>query len=119
MLENPHILGHIREAHVTRLAGTHDLRRQRVSRRSATASIRCQLCSRNQSGLLFKARDPNTSVVNLYGQIRDTRMRFIVGGSTFSSMRGASNPTLTIYALAHITADAFGKRYKNKPGPLQ
>ena len=61
--------------------------------------------------------DPATSVVNRYGQSWDIPNLFIVGSSTFPSMSGF-NPTLTIQALAYMTADAIVNRYRSRPGPL-
>jgi gluconate 2-dehydrogenase alpha chain len=61
--------------------------------------------------------DPKTSVVNRYGQTWDIPNLFVIGSSTFPSMSGF-NPTLTIQALAYMSADAIGKRYKSRPGPL-
>jgi gluconate 2-dehydrogenase alpha chain len=61
--------------------------------------------------------DPKTSVVNRYGQSWDSPNLFIIGSSTFPSMSGF-NPTLTIQALAYMSADAIVQRYKNHPGPL-
>ena len=61
--------------------------------------------------------DPKTSVVNRYGQTWDIPNLFVIGSSTFPSMSGF-NPTLTIQALAYMSADAIVKRYKSKPGPL-
>jgi gluconate 2-dehydrogenase alpha chain len=61
--------------------------------------------------------DPKTSVVNRYGQSWDIPNLFIIGSSTYPSMSGF-NPTLTIQALAYMSADAIVKRYKNNPGPL-
>ncbi len=61
--------------------------------------------------------DPNLSVVNKYGQSWDIPNLFVVGSSTFPSMSGF-NPTLTIQALAFMSADAIATRYKKNPGPL-
>ena len=61
--------------------------------------------------------DPQSSVVNRYGQSWDVPNLFIVGSSTFPSNSGF-NPTLTIQALAYMTADAIVTRYKTRPGPL-
>jgi gluconate 2-dehydrogenase alpha chain len=61
--------------------------------------------------------DPNTSVVNKYGQTWDIPNLFVIGSSTFPSMSGF-NPTLTIEALAYMSADAIATRYKKSPGPL-
>jgi gluconate 2-dehydrogenase alpha chain len=61
--------------------------------------------------------DPKTSVVNRYGQSWDIPNLFVIGSSTFPSMSGF-NPTLTIEALAYMSAEAIVNRYKNNPGPL-
>jgi gluconate 2-dehydrogenase alpha chain len=55
--------------------------------------------------------------VNRYGQSWDVPNLFIVGSSTFPSMSGF-NPTLTIEALAYMSADAIVNRYRKSPGPL-
>ena len=61
--------------------------------------------------------DPSNSVVNRYGQTWDIPNLFVVGSSTFPTMSGF-NPTLTIQALAYMTADAIVNRYRDRPGPL-
>src|SRR5881409_3420799 len=61
--------------------------------------------------------DPKTSVVNRYGQSWDIPNLFIIGSSTFPTMSGF-NPTLTIQALAYMSADAIVNRYKKGPGRL-
>jgi gluconate 2-dehydrogenase alpha chain len=61
--------------------------------------------------------DPKTSVVNKYGQSWDVPNLFVIGSSTFPSMSGF-NPTLTIQALAYLSADAIANRYKKNPGAL-
>jgi len=61
--------------------------------------------------------DPKTSVVNRYGQSWDVPNLFIIGSSTFPSMSGF-NPTLTIQALAYMSADAIVNRYRKAPGSL-
>jgi gluconate 2-dehydrogenase alpha chain len=61
--------------------------------------------------------DPKTSVVNRYGQTWDVPNLFVVGSSTFPSQSGF-NPTLTIQALAYMTADAIVNRYRKSPGAL-
>ena len=61
--------------------------------------------------------DPRTSVVNRYGQSWDVPNLFVVGSSTFPTMSGF-NPTLTIQALAYMSADAIVNRYRHRPGPL-
>jgi gluconate 2-dehydrogenase alpha chain len=62
--------------------------------------------------------DPKDSVVNKYGQSWDHPNLFLMGSSTFPTMGSGFNPTLTIEALAYMSADAIVKRYKNKPGQL-
>src|SRR5712672_1162945 len=62
--------------------------------------------------------DPKTSVVNRYGQTWDIPNLFVIGSSTFPSMGSGFNPTLTIQALAYLSADAIVNRYKKNPGPL-
>jgi gluconate 2-dehydrogenase alpha chain len=61
--------------------------------------------------------DPTTSVVNRYGQSWDVPNLFVIGSSTFPTMSGF-NPTLTIQALAFMSADAIVNRYRKSPGPL-
>ena len=61
--------------------------------------------------------DPKTSVVNRYGQSWDIPNLFVVGSSTFPTMSGF-NPTLTIQALAYMSADAIVNRYRKNPGAL-
>lgn len=62
--------------------------------------------------------DPKDSVVNKYSQTWDHPNLFLVGSSTFPTMGAGFNPTLTIQALAYMTADAIVKKYRNNPGPL-
>jgi gluconate 2-dehydrogenase alpha chain len=61
--------------------------------------------------------DPKTSVVNRYGQSWDIPNLFIAGGSIHPSI-GGFNPTLTMQALAYMTADAIVNRYRKSPGSL-
>jgi gluconate 2-dehydrogenase alpha chain len=61
--------------------------------------------------------DPKASVVNRYGQSWDIPNLFVVGSSTFPTMSGF-NPTLTIQALAYMSADAIVNRYRKNPGAL-
>mgnify|MGYP003352124493 CR=1 FL=1 len=62
--------------------------------------------------------DPKSSVVNRYGQSWDAPNLFVVGSSTFPTMGAGFNPTLTIQALAYMSADAIVNRYRKSPGPL-
>ena len=62
--------------------------------------------------------DPKTSVVNRYGQSWDIPNLFVIGSSTFPTMGSGFNPTLTIQALAYMSADAIVNRYRKSPGPL-
>jgi gluconate 2-dehydrogenase alpha chain len=61
--------------------------------------------------------DPTASVVNRYGQSWDIPNLFVIGSSTFPS-QSSFNPTLTIQALAYMSADAIADRYRKNPGPL-
>ena len=61
--------------------------------------------------------NPRESVVNRYSQSWDIPNLFIMGSSTFPTMAGF-NPTLTIQALAFMTAEAIVNRYRKDPGPL-
>jgi gluconate 2-dehydrogenase alpha chain len=60
---------------------------------------------------------PNESVVNKYGQTWDIPNLFVMGSANHPTMSGF-NPTLTIQALAYMTADAFVNRYRKNPGSL-
>jgi gluconate 2-dehydrogenase alpha chain len=62
--------------------------------------------------------DPKTSVVNKYGQSWDAPNLFIVGTSNFPTMGAGFNPTLTLQALAYMSADAIVNRYRKSPGQL-
>jgi gluconate 2-dehydrogenase alpha chain len=62
--------------------------------------------------------DPKDSVVNKYSQSWDHSNLFLMGSSTFPTMGTGFNPTLTIQALAYMTADAIVNRYRKNPGPL-
>ena len=62
--------------------------------------------------------DPKTSVVNKFGQSWDVPNLFMVGSASFPTM-SAFNPTLTIQALAYMTAEAITNRYRKNPGILQ
>ena len=55
------------------------------------------------------------SVVNRYGRSWNIPNLFIVGSSKFPSMGAGFNPTLTIQALAFMSADVIVKRYKTRP----
>ena len=61
--------------------------------------------------------NPKESVVNKYSQSWDIPNLFIMGSSTHPTMSGF-NPTLTIQALAYMTADAIVNRYRKNPGSL-
>jgi gluconate 2-dehydrogenase alpha chain len=62
--------------------------------------------------------DPQSSVVNRYGQSWDVPNLFVIGSSTFPTMGAGFNPTLTIQALAYLSADALVNKYKKSPGQL-
>lgn len=57
--------------------------------------------------------DPQTSVVNEYGQSHDIPNLFIAGASTFVTSGGA-NPTNTVMALAARTADKLIEAMKQR-----
>ena len=61
--------------------------------------------------------NPQESVVNKYSQSWDIPNLFIMGSSTHPTMSGF-NPTLTIQALAYMTADVIVNRYRKNPGSL-
>jgi gluconate 2-dehydrogenase alpha chain len=61
--------------------------------------------------------DSKNSVVNRYGQSWDIHNLFIAGGSIHPTISGF-NPTLTMQALAYMTADAIVNRYSKNRGPL-
>ena len=60
---------------------------------------------------------PKESVVNKYSQSWDIPNLFVMGSATHPTMSGF-NPTLTIQALAYMTADAIVNRYRKNPGSL-
>ena len=70
----------------------------------------------HQGGARMSA-DPRDGVVNKYGQTWDIPNLFVVGSSAFPTSSGF-NPTLTIQALAFMTADGIVNRYRRVPGPL-
>ena len=53
--------------------------------------------------------------MNKYGQSWDVPDLFVIGSSTLPTISGF-NPTLTIQALAYVSADAIVNRCKKKPG---
>jgi gluconate 2-dehydrogenase alpha chain len=61
--------------------------------------------------------NPQESVVNKYSQSWDIPNLFVMGSSTHPTMSGF-NPTLTIQALAFMTADAIVNRYRKSHGSL-
>jgi gluconate 2-dehydrogenase alpha chain len=72
--------------------------------------------SHHQGGVRMGS-NPKESVVNKYGQSWDIPNLFILGSGNFPSSAGF-NPTLTIQALAYMSADALVNKYKKSPGPL-
>ena len=56
-------------------------------------------------------------MVNKYGQSWDIPNLFVIGSANFPTSSGF-NPTLTIQALAYMSADAIVKSYRKSPGPL-
>lgn len=55
--------------------------------------------------------DPETSVVNSYGQSHDLNNLFIAGSATYVTAPSA-NPTLTVYSLAQRTAEYITDKIK-------
>jgi gluconate 2-dehydrogenase alpha chain len=72
--------------------------------------------SHHQGGVRM-GHNPRDSVVNKFGQSWDIPNLFVIGSSNFVTSAGF-NPTLTIQALAYMSADAIVNRYKKSPGPL-
>jgi choline dehydrogenase-like flavoprotein len=66
---------------------------------------------------LDRPRPTGNTIANRYGQSWDVPNLFVIGSSTYPSMSGF-NPTLTIQALAYMSADAIVNRYKKNPGSL-
>ncbi|HKA78496.1 MAG TPA: GMC family oxidoreductase [Xanthobacteraceae bacterium] len=94
---------------IGRAMGAHQVWRAPVSPAGAPGA--------HHEGVTRMGNDPKTSVVNKYGQSWDVPNLFVIGSSTFPSMSGF-NPTLTIQALAYMSADAIANRYKKNPGAL-
>ncbi len=72
----------------------------------------------HHSGGTRMGSNPKDSVVNKYGQSWDIPNLFVVGSSTYPTIGAGFNTTLTIQALAYMTADALVNRYKKAPGQL-
>jgi gluconate 2-dehydrogenase alpha chain len=72
--------------------------------------------SHHQGGVRMGS-NPKESVVNKYGQTWDIPNLFVIGSANFCTSSGF-NPTLTIQALAYMSADAIVKQYRKSPGPL-
>jgi gluconate 2-dehydrogenase alpha chain len=94
---------------IGRAMGAHQVWRAPVSPAGAPGA--------HHEGGTRMGNDPKTSVVNKYGQSWDVPNLFVIGSSTFPTMSGF-NPTLTIQALAYMSADAIANRYKKNPGAL-
>jgi gluconate 2-dehydrogenase alpha chain len=73
--------------------------------------------STHNCGGAVMGSDPGTSAVNRYLQSWDLDNLFVVGASAFPQNAGY-NPTGTVGALAYWAADAIGKSYLKRPGPL-
>jgi gluconate 2-dehydrogenase alpha chain len=69
-----------------------------------------------QGGTIM-GKSPEASVVNVWGQHWQVQNLFVVGASTMPC-QGAANPTATVLALAHRTADALIDRYLKNSGSL-
>ena len=64
-------------------------------------------------GVARMSADPKDGVTNRWGQAHDVPNLFVSDGSVFSTS-GASNPTLTIVALAIRQADHIAERMNQK-----
>jgi gluconate 2-dehydrogenase alpha chain len=62
-------------------------------------------------------KSPGDSVVNSYHQHWQASNLFVLGASAWPQ-NPSVNPTLTALALTYRAADAIGKRYFRRPGPL-
>ncbi|HEX8860345.1 MAG TPA: GMC family oxidoreductase [Actinomycetes bacterium] len=60
--------------------------------------------STHEVGTYRMGDDPAASVVDRYGRCHEVRNLYAIGGGQFPTY-GAYNPTLTIWALAYLTAD--------------
>jgi gluconate 2-dehydrogenase alpha chain len=69
------------------------------------------------TGGAIMGSDPDTSVVNKYGQVWDTPNVFVTGAAQYPQNPGA-NPTGTLAALAYMAGDAMTERYFKAPGEL-
>jgi gluconate 2-dehydrogenase alpha chain len=71
--------------------------------------------------MTYDWRRPNevkrVSFINKYAQSWDIPNLFVIGSANFPTSAGF-NPTLTIQALAYMTADVIANRYRKSPGPL-
>ena len=72
----------------------------------------------HHSGGTRMGSNPSDSVVNKYGQSWDIPNLFVVGSSTYPTIGAGFNTTLTIQALAYMTADALVNKYVKNPGRL-
>jgi gluconate 2-dehydrogenase alpha chain len=72
----------------------------------------------HHSGGTRMGSNPNDSVVNKYGQSWDSPNLFVVGSSTYPTIGAGFNTTLTLQALAYMTADALVNKYTKNPGQL-
>jgi choline dehydrogenase-like flavoprotein len=65
----------------------------------------------HQNGTCRMGHDPQTSVVNRFGQAHDPDNLFIVDGSLFVTS-GGRNPALTIQALAFWASDYIVRQWR-------
>ena len=68
-------------------------------------------------GTCRMGNDAKTSVVDKYHRAHDVPNLYVVDGSNFVT-GGRNHPTLTIQALAYLSADAIVNRYRRSPGSL-
>ena len=63
----------------------------------------------HEAGTARMGNDPETSVVNRFGQSHDVKNLFVIDGSLFVTSGGV-NPTATIQALALYIADTIKQK---------
>ncbi|HEX9171285.1 MAG TPA: GMC family oxidoreductase [Telluria sp.] len=72
----------------------------------------------HNAGGAIMGLDRGTSVVNRYMQSWDVPNVFVIGASAFPQ-NPEYNPTVTVGALAYMSAEAIVTRYLKSPGPLE
>ena len=65
----------------------------------------------HECGTARMGNDPKNSVVDKFGRVHDVRNVFVADGAVFVT-QGCYEPTLTIMALAALTADYIVEEFK-------